>query len=159
MVVRLSALRTGRLYSQVIFRWADPKATVRSVGFYVNKKNPLTPVGIEQETFRFVAQHLRHCAVPLPSIYIYISIYTTNKEQFYITYLQRIRNYSSKPLKLVYACIFLKQSHFVITLYAFNTRILMYSLGKGLQFSKGTCPMGWQNAGSFYIISKTCNEM
>jgi len=25
-------------------------------------KNPMTPAGIEQATFRFVAQHLNHCA-------------------------------------------------------------------------------------------------
>jgi len=25
-------------------------------------KNPLTPAGIEPATFRFVAQHLNHCA-------------------------------------------------------------------------------------------------
>ena len=33
-------------------------------------KNPLTPAGIEQATFRFVAQHLNHCAtlVPTPNI-------------------------------------------------------------------------------------------
>jgi len=28
----------------------------------MSKKNPLTPSGIEQATFRFVAQHLNHCA-------------------------------------------------------------------------------------------------
>jgi len=27
--------------------------------------NPLTPAGIEQSTFRFVAQHLNHCATNL----------------------------------------------------------------------------------------------
>jgi len=35
---------------------------VRSEGFYVNKKNPLTLARIEPVTFRFVAQHLNHCA-------------------------------------------------------------------------------------------------
>jgi len=28
-------------------------------------KNPLTPAGIEPATFRFVAQHLNHCATAL----------------------------------------------------------------------------------------------
>jgi len=28
----------------------------------MSMKNPLTPVGIEPETFQFVAQHLNHCA-------------------------------------------------------------------------------------------------
>ena len=29
-------------------------------------KNPLTPAGIELATFRFVAQHLNHCATAVP---------------------------------------------------------------------------------------------
>ena len=38
--------------------WADPpRAIVRSEGFYINEKFPLTPAGIELATIRFVAQH------------------------------------------------------------------------------------------------------
>ena len=44
-----------------------------------------------------------------------------NKEKFYIAYSQQTFSYSSKPLKLLYACILPKQCHFI--LYAFNTRI------------------------------------
>ena len=29
-------------------------------------KNPLTPAGIEPATFRFVAQHVNHCATAVP---------------------------------------------------------------------------------------------
>ena len=29
-------------------------------------KNPMTPAGIEPATFRFVAQHLNHCATAVP---------------------------------------------------------------------------------------------
>ena len=29
-------------------------------------KNPVTPAGIETATFRFVAQHLNHCATAVP---------------------------------------------------------------------------------------------
>jgi len=29
-------------------------------------KNPLTPAGIKPATFRFVAQHLNHCATAVP---------------------------------------------------------------------------------------------
>jgi len=33
---------------------------------FMSMKNPLTPAGIEPATFRFVAQHLSHCATVVP---------------------------------------------------------------------------------------------
>ena len=41
---------------------------MRSEGFYVNEKNPMTPAGIEPATIRFVAQHLNHCATAVPHV-------------------------------------------------------------------------------------------
>ena len=36
-------------------------------------KNPLTPAGIEPATFRFVTQHLNHCATAVPGLYQVVS--------------------------------------------------------------------------------------
>jgi hypothetical protein len=34
----------------------------------MSMKNSMTPAGIEPATFRFVAQHLKHCATAVPTV-------------------------------------------------------------------------------------------
>jgi len=40
----------------------------------MSMKNPLTPAGIEPATFRFVAQHLNHCATAVPLSHMVYSL-------------------------------------------------------------------------------------
>jgi len=40
----------------------------------MSMKNPLTPAGIKPATFRFVTQHLNHCATAVPLCHGYWSL-------------------------------------------------------------------------------------
>ena len=83
-VVRLSALHPAAFTPQEILLllvsvrgWSDPRAIVRSEGL-CQWKIPTTPSGIEIATFRFVAQHLNHCATAVPISYVYILLFLTS---------------------------------------------------------------------------------
>ena len=73
MVIRLSALRAGRLFPpgntpatnfcQMLSR---PHGLSEIGRILCQRKFPMTPAGKEPATFRFVAQHLNHCATAVP---------------------------------------------------------------------------------------------
>ena len=69
---RLSALHASLLYPRKYSWYLFVLQAESTPGPYCDRKdfmslkNPLTSVGIEPETFRFVAQRLNHCATVVP---------------------------------------------------------------------------------------------
>jgi hypothetical protein len=79
-VVRSSALRTGRLYSQE-FSWYSFLEAESSPGHMVpsvaSENSPVTPLGIDPETSRLVAQCLNHYATPVPVLHVSTETFDT----------------------------------------------------------------------------------
>ena len=63
----------------------------------MSMENPLTPAGIESATFRFVAQHLNHCATAVPT---YMNI--TAKHKSMMQCLQRFRHLEPEQIRGIY---------------------------------------------------------
>ena len=53
----------------------------------MSMKNPITPAGIEPATFRFVAQHLNHCATAVPLFYKYNILFVYSYRAYWLMFI------------------------------------------------------------------------
>jgi hypothetical protein len=110
-VVRLSALRTGRLYpptqeiSLVLISvrgWVDPRALVRPVGS-CRCKFPMAASGIEPATFRVVIavpQQLRHCVPLYKTLKFIIILKKHNLPLFWTWWIRFTRTLSLRSISI-----------------------------------------------------------
>jgi len=109
-VVRLSALRTGRLYLQEIFlvlisatRWLKPRVIGRQ-----ERKIPMTLSGIEPATFRLQRSASTNCATGCPSS----SVDTWVKIRIpYNVYIPRVTHDLLAIMSRRFMCVISEQNH------------------------------------------------
>ena len=86
MVVRLSVLRTGRLTPRKCSWYSFLLETVSTAGPKCDRKDFMS---IKPATFRFVAQHLNHCATAVPQECVYFAVDTGKRRTCHETYPKR----------------------------------------------------------------------
>jgi hypothetical protein len=149
-VVKLSALRTSRLYPQEIFLvlisvrdWVDPRAKIRPTGLSQWK----IPLGIEPTTCRLVVRFLNQVRHPVPLYYLVPNV---QKEWTYT---------STSPYALIAWC---KYRDNLTLSFVWGYLCLIYTTLRELSlnplFSSPSCcyPIYWE---IFYNLSDSvCNE-
>jgi len=119
MVVRLWALRTGRLYPQEILLvlisvrgWVDPRAIVRSEDF-ISMKNSIDTIWDRTSDLPIVAQHLKYCVPPRSPQYFTVLVHIVKMfpKSYFCNILCRL---GISPLSFIVECM-AKLHDFVLT--------------------------------------------